>query len=289
MQYSSQFRRFVIGLTLFWLFNLIFIPHLMILVTSLLSPDTEHFVVWPLNLMSYHKIFQPIYLQIFWQSLRLALITTVFCFLIAYPFSAITARLSFYKKLLLLFFLIVPFWTNSLIRTYAIKMLLSTKGIINSILLYLHIIDQPLHLLYSDFAVIFGLVYILLPFMILPLLSSFEQLDNDVIEASKDLGANIVYRFVYIIFPLTLPGIVAGVLLVFLPALGMFYIPDVLGGSTILLVGNLIRNQFLIVQDWPFGASLSIFFIMTMLAMLFFYYKINRIMQKRGGLDDENI
>ena len=257
--------------------------------TSILTPDADHLAVWPLTLDAYKRVFEPIYAEVFWHSITLSLTTTIICLLIGYPFAYYVARLKPVWRALLLFLMIIPFWTNSLIRTYAIKALLGKKGLFNEIIMGLGLSDAPLQLLYSDFAVIFGLVYILFPFMVLPLISSFDKLDNSLLEAGHDLGANAFMRFWHIVLPLTMPGVVAGCLIVFLPAMGMFYVADLLGGAKSLLLGNVIKNQFLVVRDWPFGSAFSVILIVLMALMLWIYFLSNRYVQRQGGLDDENL
>ncbi|TMM46543.1 spermidine/putrescine ABC transporter permease PotB [Colwellia ponticola] len=284
-----NFRRVVITLTLSWLTLFVLLPHLMVLLTSILSPDSEHLVVWPITLDNYTRIFEPIYANIFWDSLLLSGTTTVICLLIGYPFAYFLSNMTPTLRVVLLFLMVVPFWTNSLIRIYAIKMIIGKKGIINSFLLTTNIIDTPLQILYTDFAVVIGLVYILLPFMVLPLMASFDKLDKNLIEVGRDLGASAVNRFIHIILPLTAPGIIAGSLMVFLPAMGMFYVADILGGAKTLLLGNVIKNQFLVVRDWPFGSAFSVFLIVLMAALLAIYHRANSYIQQKGGLDDENL
>ena len=284
-----NFRRLVIVLTLSWLTLFVLLPHIMVVATSLLTPDQQHLVIWPITFENYARVFEPIYAGVFWHSLQLSGLTTLCCLLIGYPFAYFLSSLRPSTRVLLLFLMVVPFWTNSLIRIYAIKLLLGKKGIFNTLMLSSGIIDSPMQLLYTDFAVVFGLVYILFPFMVLPLLAGFDKLDKDVIEASKDLGANVWQRFINIILPLTMPGIIAGSLVVFLPAMGMFYVADILGGAKSLLLGNVIKNQFLMVRDWPFGSAFSVFLIALMVMLLLVYYKANQYIQQQGGLDDQNI
>ena len=153
----------------------------------------------------------------------------------------------------------------------------------------LGITEEPIELLYTEFSVVFGLVYVLLPFMILPLVASFEKVDQSLIEAAMDLGANFIQRLWHIVLPLTMPGIVAGSLIVFLPAMGMFYVSDLLGGAKNLLVGNIIRNQFLVVRDWPFGSALSMSLIVMMALLIWVYFWANKRIDRQGGLDDDGI
>jgi len=159
-----------------------------------------------------------------------------------------------------------------LVRTYAMKLLIATNGLVNQALLGLGWIDEPLRMLYTEGAVIAGLVYVLLPFMILPLYAIFEQLRNDLLEASADLGAGRWQTFYRVVLPLTMPGIIAGSLLVLLPAVGMFYVADVLGGAKNLLIGNIVKNQFLDARDWPFGAAASLLLTLAMGVLLYAYY-----------------
>ncbi|WP_341206300.1 spermidine/putrescine ABC transporter permease PotB [uncultured Psychrosphaera sp.] len=290
-RYSSplNFRRLVITLTLTWLGLFVLLPHLMVILTSVLTPDAEHLVIWPITFDNYLKVFEPIYAGVFWNSLLMSGITTLVCLLIGYPFAYLLANMSPTMRVVLLFLMVVPFWTNSLIRIYAIKMILGKKGIVNSFLMFTGVIDSPVQLIYTDFAVIIGLVYILLPFMVLPLIASFAKLDRSLIEVGKDLGASPFYRFIHILLPLTAPGIIAGCLIVFLPAMGMFYVADILGGAKSLLLGNVIKNQFLVVRDWPFGSAFSVFLILLMAGLLIIYNKANNYIQHKGGLDDENL
>lgn len=282
-------RHIAIVLTLVWLGTFVLIPHLLVLVTSFLSPDSQHLAVWPMNATAYQRLWEQLYADVFLHSLWLACLATLICLGIGYPFAYILAKLPRVWRNVCLFLMIVPFWTNSLIRTYAIKLMLGNKGLVNTVLVGIGVSDAPIELLYTEFAVIFGLVYVLLPFMVLPLVSSFIKLDSTLLEAARDLGATFWQRLRYIILPLTMPGIIAGGLMVFLPAMGMFYVADLLGGAKNLLVGNIIKNQFLVVRDWPFGAALSVALMLMMAILLWFYGLANRRIHRVGGLDDENL
>lgn len=284
-----NFRQFAIILTLVWLGLFVLVPHVLVLLTSVMSPDPQHLVVWPLTLDSWVRLLEPLYAEVFWYSLWLSAVTTLICLVLGYPFAYIVAKLPGMWRGVLLFLMIVPFWTNSLIRTYAIKLILGNKGLVNTLLMGLGIADEPLQLLYTPFAVIFGLVYVLLPFMVLPLVSSFDKLDKTLIEAAHDLGAGFWQRFRHIILPLTMPGMIAGCLMVFLPAMGMFYVADLLGGAKNLLLGNIIKNQFLVVRDWPFGAAFSVALIAIMAGLLWLYFLANQRINRQGGLDDDGI
>ena len=283
------FRRLSIVLTLFWLGLFVLVPHLLVVLTSVMTPDSEHLAVWPVSGESWYRLREHLYLQVFWQSLWLSGITTLICLLVGYPFAFIIAKLPRLWRGVLLFLMIVPFWTNSLIRTYAIKLILGNKGLVNSLLLGLGIVDEPVQLLYTEFAVIFGLVYVLLPFMVLPLVSGFDKLDESLLEAARDLGAGFWQRFRLIILPLTMPGVIAGSLIVFLPAMGMFYVADLLGGAKNLLLGNIIKNQFLVVRNWPFGSAFSVALILIMALLMWLYFIANRRINRQGGLQDESL
>ncbi|MBB1486236.1 spermidine/putrescine ABC transporter permease PotB [Oceanospirillum sediminis] len=284
-----DFRRLIISVTLAWLTVFVFLPHMLLVGTSFMSPDADHLVVWPTTLANFEKVFTPVYFTVFWHSLELAAIATLVCLLVAYPFAWLLSGFKQRTQAILLFLLILPFWTNSLIRTYAIKIILGKKGLINSALVSMGILDEPVQLLYTEFAVIFGLVYLLLPFMVLPLYSSFDKMDTSLLEAGKDLGANALQRFRHIILPLTMPGIISGCLIVFLPAMGMFYIADLLGGAKNLLLGNVVKNLFLVARDWPMGAAFSVIMMLMMALLLLMYAQANKLVSKKGGLNDENL
>ncbi|MDD2768626.1 MAG: spermidine/putrescine ABC transporter permease PotB [Methylococcus sp.] len=259
------------GLISGWLLLFVLAPNLLVAGLSLLSRSPAGFAGWPATLDNYRRLTDPVYLHVFAESFATALVATLLCLLLGYPFAYGLARARPRLRPLLLTLVIVPFWTNSLARIYAIRGLLAAKGEVNHLLLAAELIDQPVRLLYTQAAEIVGLVYVLLPFMILPLYGSLEKLDPRLLEAAQDLGAGPFQRFRHLVLPLTLPGIVAGCLLVFLPALGLFYVGDVLGGSRHLLVGNLLKDQFLEAQDWPFGAAASLMLIGLLLAFLALY------------------
>lgn len=265
------FRRSSISLLYFWLSLFAFIPLALVLLTSFLSHTDTEWVIWRFSLISYLQLSHWVYFRIFAQSLGLAFIATLLCLLMGYPAAYFIAQLSQRKKALALLFIILPFWTSSLIRTYAMLAILKSKGLLNTALLALGIIDHPLQLLYSNTAVLIGSVYDLLPFMILPLFANIEKLDKRLLEAARDLGANRVRLFTQIILPLTLPGIIAGSLLVFLPTMTLFYIPTILGGAKSMLLGNLIQNQFLTIRDWPGGAATSVILTLLMLLLITVY------------------
>lgn len=235
------------------------------------------------TLDNYTRLLDPLYFEVLLHSLNMALIATLACLVLGYPFAWFLAKLPHKVRPLLLFLLIVPFWTNSLIRIYGLKIFLSTKGYLNEFLLWLGVIDTPIRIMFTPSAVIIGLVYILLPFMVMPLYSSIEKLDKPLLEAARDLGASKLQTFIRIIIPLTMPGIIAGCLLVMLPAMGLFYVSDLMGGAKNLLIGNVIKVQFLNIRDWPFGAATSITLTIVMGLMLLVYWRASRLLNKKGG------
>ena len=283
----NQFRFWAIGLITVWLVLFVFMPNVLVLITSVLTRDTVDTVALPLNVENYVRTLDILYLQVLLDSLGMSLLAMVVCLLIGYPFAMCIAQLPKRWQPILLFLVILPFWTNSLVRTYALQFILGNKGLINNLLLGLGLIEKPLQLLYTKFAVVLGLSYILLPFMVLPLFSALEKLDVRLSHAAKDLGAGAFHRFWRITVPLTSPGIVAGCLMVLLPAMGMFYISDLLGGKNLLL-GNVIKTQFLNTRDWPFGSALSVLLIVLLGFMLWLYFRAAKFVSRQGGINDSD-
>lgn len=281
----NQFRFWAIGLASVWLALFVFMPNLLVVITSFLTRDPAATVSLPINGNSYLRTLDLLYLQVLWDSLRMSFKAMFFCLLIGYPFAMCIVKLPKTWQPIVLFLVILPFWTNSLVRTYALQFLLGNQGIINNSLLAIGLIKQPLQLIYTEFSVIVGLCYILIPFMILPLYSALEKLDVRLHQAAQDLGAGPWDRFWRITVPLTSPGIIAGCLMVLLPAMGMFYISDLLGGAKNLLLGNVIKTQFLVTRDWPFGSALSVLLIVLLGFMLWLYYKAASFVSKQGGIN----
>lgn len=259
-----------------WLFIFGFLPIILVLLTSFLTADTQNLVSWPLTIKNYSELISSIFGHVFLRSLIISIITTIGCLLIAYPFSYLLVKSRHQSVLLLL--IIIPFWTSSLVRTYSLIAILKFNGLLNQILIKLHLINEPLALLYTNFAVISGLIYNLFPFMVLPIFNNMERFDFRLIEAAKDLGASRLNIFFKVFLPNTLRGVFSGSLLVFLPAMTLFYIPNVLGGARSTLVGNLILSQFLITVNWPQGAATSVL-LTGLLLILLLVFKIG---QKRG-------
>ena len=275
----------IITLVVGWLALFVLVPNLMIIGTSLLTRDEANLIELTFTFDNYIRLMDPLYAKVLWHSFYMAIIATLLCLVIGYPFAYIVAKMPEKWRPIMLFLVIVPFWTNSLIRTYGLKIVLGTQGVLNKSLMAMEIIDKPIRLMYTETAVMIGLVYILLPFMILPLYSAIEKLDNTYIEAAKDLGANKFQTITKVILPLTMPGIIGGCLLVLLPALGMFYIADLLGGAKNLLIGNVIKSQVLNARDWPFGAATSIALTIAMAIMLYAYYRAGKLLNKKVELD----
>ncbi|EGR0696721.1 TPA: spermidine/putrescine ABC transporter permease PotB [Vibrio parahaemolyticus] len=275
----------IITLIVGWLTLFVLVPNLMIISTSFLTRDEANLIELTFTFDNYLRLLDPLYAKVLMHSFYMAIIATLLCLIIGYPFAYIVAKMPEKWRPFMLFLVIVPFWTNSLIRTYGLKIVLGTQGILNKSLMAMDIIDKPLRLMYTETAVMIGLVYILLPFMILPLYSAIEKLDNTYIEAAKDLGASKLQTITKVILPLTMPGIIGGCLLVLLPALGMFYISDLLGGAKNLLIGNVIKSQVLNARDWPFGAATSIALTIAMAIMLYAYYRAGKLLNKKVELD----
>ena len=260
-----------------WMIIFVMLPLIYILVISFMTRNVYGGIEYTFTLENYKEMLQPLYLKVIWKSLKLAFLTTVVCLLIGYPLAYWIASKPSKTSAKLLMLVMIPYWTSSLVRLYSLNLLAMPNGFLNVFLMKLHIISEPLDILYSDTMVIFGLLTAMLPFSVLPLYSSIEKLDKSLIEASKDLGANSATTFRKITIPQTMPGIVGCVLLVFIPSLGMYYVPEMLCGGKVMLVGTLVKNQFLVTKNWPFGASLAILLIMITLAMMWIYTRVGKL------------
>ncbi|PIE69836.1 MAG: spermidine/putrescine ABC transporter permease PotB [Deltaproteobacteria bacterium] len=273
---NDLFKKLVLCGVVAWLLMFGLAPSLILVITSFLERGTSELVQLGFTLDNYLRLTEPEVLAMMFESIILASTATLLCLLAGYPFSYLMARSPQRLQPFLLLGVMIPFWTNSLIRTYALVMILKADGLLNSLLLSLGLIATPLPIMFTPIAVFIGLVYTLLPFMILPLYAAFSALDFRLVEAGHDLGANRLQVLGKIIIPLTRPGIIAGCILVFLPALGMFFVPDILGGAKTLLLGNFIRDQFLVARDIPMGAATSLTMTLLMGAMLLLYYQAHR-------------
>ncbi|MDK2621409.1 spermidine/putrescine ABC transporter permease PotB [Vibrio vulnificus] len=285
MSKKFSLQNAIITLIVGWLVLFVLIPNLMIIGTSFLTRDEANLIEMTFTLDNYARLLDPLYVKVLLHSFYMAIVATLICLVVGYPFAYIVAKMPHKWRPFMLFLVIVPFWTNSLIRTYGLKIVLGTQGILNKALLSIGLIDTPMRIMFTETAVMIGLVYILLPFMILPLYSAIEKLDDTYIEAAKDLGANKFQTLTKVILPLTMPGIIGGCLLVLLPALGMFYISDLLGGAKNLLIGNVIKSQVLNARDWPFRAATSIALTIAMAIMLYAYYRAGKLLNKKVELD----
>lgn len=268
-----------VGPTVLWLGLFLLIPLGYVVVISFMTKNAYGGVDFVLTLDNYKSLFQREYIKVFWDSIVLSLETTVICLLAGYPFAYILANAPKRWKNFLVLLLMLPFWTNSLIRTYGWNTLLRTEGIINHFLIGMGLIEKPLEMLYTDGAVLLGMVYALLPFTVLPLYTSIEKLDHSLLEASRDLGASRKHVFTRVILPLTMPGIFAGSIQTFIPSLGFFFISDMMGGAKTMYIGNLIKNQFLSARNWPLGAALSLVLIVITMILMKLYTRV-------GSLED---
>ena len=261
---------------------LIAVPLIYVAVMSFCTIDEFYNVTFRFSIENYTRLANADYLKIYLQSIVIALVTTLLCILIGYPFSYLIARTKSKKKKILYMLVIIPFWTNSLIRIYGWRTFLGTSGWLNSLLLALHVTKESVEFLYRTQTTILGMVYCLIPFMILPLYTAIEKLDGSLLEASSDLGARPVKTFIKIILPLTSSGIFSGSLMVFIPCLGYFFVSDILGGGNTDVIGNLIERQFGSGNNWPLGAALSIILILVTLLLVKIYQKLGGDMESLG-------
>ncbi|MEZ4860463.1 MAG: ABC transporter permease [Caldilineaceae bacterium] len=264
----------LIGPSTLYLLLFFVIPLGIVFVYSFLKRGAYGQLLWEFNLQNYVRVIDPLYLGILWNSLLIALGNTVICLLVAYPFAYYIARLENVRtRNLLLIFIMIPFWTNFLIRTYAWRVILSNEGPINAFLINIGLIHDPLPMLFTPFAVIVGLVYGYLPFMVLPLYAAIDRVDFSLLEAANDLYASGWQAFRQVLLPLSMPGVIAGSILVFIPSLGAFVTPDLLGGAKTVMIGNLIQGQFLTSRDWPFGSAFSVLLMVAVLGATLIYFR----------------
>ena len=256
-----------------WLLVFFLIPILIMLVYSVMPRGIYGGVERGFTLEHYRRFFDPLYLDILQRTFVWSIACTVICLLLGYPVAYVIARGGRWKNLLL-FLVVLPFWTSFLVRTFAMIFLMRDTGFINTWLLKLGLVQDPITMLYTPFAVMAGLVYGFLPFMILPIYASLEKLDLSLLEAAEVLGARPAARFRRVTLPLSMPGVVAGSLLVFIPALGSFLTSDLLGGAKQLMIGNLVQNQFSAARNWPFGSAASFIVMTLVLAAVMLYLRV---------------
>lgn len=271
---KSKYRGIsLLGPALIWLLLFIAAPLAIVVVVSLTTRGPYGKTVYDFTPSNFLRAFDPLYLRVYWRTAWIATTTTLLCAIVSYPvayYLALRAPERWKRPLLVL--TVIPFWTSFLIRTYAWILLLRSEGVINSALMGTGLIGVPLKLLYSDFAVLAGQVYGELPFMILPIYVALDRLDIRLLEAAQDLGANRSWTFVKVTLPLSRPGLIAGIVLVFIPSLGAFITPDLLGGAKSVMIGNLIQNQFAQLNQ-PFGSALSLILTMAVLLLLAIAFK----------------
>lgn len=253
-------------------------PLLIIALFSVLAPGLYGGVEWTFYHWNYGRIFgwadgimeiwEPVYLQILFRSLSFAALTVVLTLVLCYPVAFWVSRLPDRWRLVFLFLITLPFFSSLIVRLYAWLLILKPTGLLNTALVSLGIIGEPLEILYTPAAVVLGMVYVMVPFMFLPLYAAVDNIDRAQVEASMDLGATRMQTFIKVILPQTLPGIMGGAVIVFIPSVGNFIVPDVLGGAKGLMVGNLVEQQFLSARNWPFGAALSMIIMGVVLAVL---------------------
>jgi spermidine/putrescine transport system permease protein len=254
------------------------VPLLTIALYSFLTPGLYGGVEWAFYHWNYGRIFgwadgiieifEPIYLTILARSLAFAALTALVCLILCYPVAFWVSRLPERWRLLFMFLITLPFFSSLIVRLYAWLLILKPTGLLNSALMATGLIDTPLEILFTPVAVVLGMVYIMVPFMFLPLYAAVDNLDRSLIEASMDLGATRAQTFRKVILPQTLPGVLGGLVIVFIPAVGNFIVPDLLGGAKGLMVGNLVEQQFLSARNWPFGSALSMIIMAVVLAVL---------------------
>ena len=291
---SMSCRNAMIAIPFFWLLVFFLAPFLIVLkisfaesliasppFSSLLEILDNGTLIMRLAYENYSYLWEdPLYVRTYLNSIRISTISTVLCLLIGYPMAYAIVRSSSTTRFVLLMLIILPFWSSFLLRVYAWMGLLADQGTINNILIWLGLIDRPLRLMYSELAVHIGIVYSYLPFMILPLYANMEKLDNSLIEASADLGARPIMTFLTVTLPLTVPGMVAGSLLVFIPATGEFVIPDLLGGGNVLMIGRVLYNEFNANHDWPVASAVAIILLLVLVIPMMIY---QHIQSKQAG------
>lgn len=269
-----------------YLFTIVFValPIIYLIVLSFMTRAETWGVVNDFTFDNYRKIWNPVYLNTFRESFRLAILTTICTLVIGYPFGYFMARLEKKARSMMMLLVVIPFWTSALMRMYGWIIIFRSNGLLDKLLMGPGITEDPLKLLYSYPAVLVGMVYSLLPFMILSVYSSTDKMDWSLVEASKDLGATRLQAFLTVTVKMTLPGIMSGIVLVFIPSMGLFFIADILGGGKVMLVGNLIQNQLNNGRDWPFAAALSVVLMIFTSVMIWLYRKVTKVKDLEGLL-----
>lgn len=274
-RYRSLQLAGLLGPGVFWLVVFFNLPLAIVLFISLVERGRAGGIRSPavFTLENYAQFFDPLYLGIFWSSLRIATFVTLGCILVGYPMAYFISQRHPRWRDALLLLVVIPFWTNFLVRTYALKSALGTDGIINTLLLSSGLLGRPLELLFNEFAVVIGLLYGYLPFAVLPMYASIEKFDFSLMEAAADLGAGTWRAFYRVMLPMTLPGVVAAFVLVFVPVVGAFITPDLLGGGKVEMIGTLINRQFGVARHWPFGSAISFILMLLVLIGVVAYFR----------------
>ncbi len=267
-----------------YVFTFLFVagPLIYMVILSFLKRAEVWGVVHEFTLKNYAQILEPVYRKTFLESLKLAILTTFLVAAFGYPFGYFMARLTTQWKRRVMLLLMIPFWVSSLIRLYGWIIIFRANGVLDKLLMTLHITQSPLRLLYTYPAVVVGMVYALVPFMIFSVYSSAEKLDWQLVEAARDLGATGFQAFWTVSFKLTLPGLLSGVVLTFIPSMGLFFIADILGGNKVVLVGNLIQEQLMKAHNWPFAAALSVVLMVLTSLMMGLYRKLAKVKDLEG-------
>ena len=260
-----------------WMILFVTIPMLYVIFISFMSRGVFGDVVYEFSTESYSTILDPTYFQVILKSLKAAGLTTVLCLLIGYPFAYIIARKPKDVAAKMITLLMIPFWTNSLMRLNSWLLLFQTSGPVNNFLVNTGIVDKPISFIYTDELVLIGLITNMLPFAVLPMYSTIEKLEKSMLEASADLGANPRTTFCRITLPITFPGIFSAIIQTFIPSLGIYTVTDMLGGGKVLFIGNIIKNQFGSIRNWPLGAALSVLLIVVTMLLIFIYTRFAKI------------
>ncbi len=261
-----------------WSALFIAIPLILILFFSFTVKENGHYIF---SLENYNRLIDPIYSKVFLRSIWLALISTVICLVVGYPVAYIISKIKLSRRNTVIMLFILPMWMNFLLRTYAWAAILGRNGLLNTFLTTIGL--EPINIMYTNTAVLLGMVYNFLPFMVLPIYTVLIKIDQDLINAAKDLGASNFQVFTKVIFPLSLPGVASGITMVFMPAVSTFVISRLLGGGQYMLIGNLIEQQFMSVGDWNFGSAVSIFMMIMILISMAFMSKFDGDSNKEGG------
>lgn len=284
LQPKKKFRGEWLTVLPLYVFTLLFIvgPIVYMVALSFMSRAETWGVVPEFTTKNYQDILDPVYLETFWESIKLAVVSTLLVIAIGYPFGYFMAKLTAKWKKRTMMLLMIPFWTSSLIRLYGWIIIFRAGGAFDQLLMNLHITSAPLKLLYTYPAVVVGMVYALVPFMIFSVYSSAEKLDFSLVEAARDLGASPMKAFLTVSLKLTLPGLLSGVVLTFVPSMGLFFIADILGGNKVVLVGNLIQEQLMKAHNWPFAAALSVALLLLTTLIIFLYRKLSGVKDLEG-------